>query len=442
MNILVIGGGGREHALVWKLRQSPAAGEIHCLPGNAGIEGIAKCADKPVDDLPAIDKYCKNHNIGLVVVGPEVPLIKGITDYLEQRNYKVFGPNKQAAMLEGSKAYSKNFMKKYGIPTPRFEIFTHPKQALDFIKKPVFKNGVEKAGYPIVVKADGLAAGKGVIICHNQAEAEKAVDMIMLKKMFGQAGDKVIMEECLEGEEASFLCFTDGETIVPMLPAQDHKRVYDDDKGPNTGGMGSYAPVTKLSAELMRKIQERVLNGTLQGLKQEKIRYRGVIFVGIMIVKDEPYVLEYNVRFGDPETEVILPLLKTDLVKIIEYISIGKLKDIKIEWENKSCVCVVMASEGYPGGFPKGKVITGLDSAAALKETMVFHAGTAYPQRETAQGLIEYDRSKIVTSGGRVLGVTTLGTDLREAIDRAYQAVGMIQFEGAHWRKDIGKKGL
>jgi phosphoribosylamine---glycine ligase len=433
MNILVIGGGGREHAIIWKLKQSPVVKDIHCIPGNAGISQLAKCADKPVDDFPYIEKYCKNHDIGLIIVGPEVPLIKGFTNYFEMKNYRVFGPSMQAAQLEGSKAFSKTFMKKYNIPTAAFEIFSQPKQALDYIKK---------AKYPLVIKADGLAAGKGVIICNDLMDAEKAVDVIMLKKIFGAAGDKIIMEEFLPGLEASILCFTDGNTIEPMVAVQDHKRVYDDDKGPNTGGMGCYAPVSAVTPALMAKIKAAILEPTLAGLKQEKIPYKGVLYFGIMVVNGEPFMLEYNVRFGDPETQVIMPLLKTDLVKIIEYINLGKLKDIKIEWENKSCVSVVMSSAGYPGGFVKGKVLSGLELVAGLPETYVFHAGTAFPQKENAQGMTEYDTSRIVTSGGRVLGMTATGLDLKQAIARAYQAVEQVRFEGAHWRKDIGRKGL
>lgn len=442
MNILVIGGGGREHAIIWKLKQSPAVTEVYCIPGNAGIAQSAKCLDKPIDDFPYIEKYCKNNNIGLIIVGPEAPLIKGFTDYFEKKNFKVFGPNKIAAQLEGSKAFAKSFMKKHNIPTARFEIFNSPKAALDFIKNPKFGNGQGKEGYPIVIKADGLASGKGVMICDTLAEAEKAIDVIMLKKMFGAAGDKIVIEEFMAGEEASILCFTDGETIEPMVTVQDHKRIYDNDQGPNTGGMGCYAPVSKINPELMQKIREKALQPTLDGLKQEKIVYRGVLYVGIMIVNGDPFVLEYNVRFGDPETQVIMPLLKTDLFKIIEYISLGKLKDIKIEWENKHCVSVVIASAGYPGGFNKGKLVTGLEKIANLPETIVFHAGTAFPQKETAQGLIEYDHSKVITSGGRVFGVTATGNTLKEAIDRSYEAVPLILFEGAQWRKDIGKKGL
>ncbi|MBI5555017.1 MAG: phosphoribosylamine--glycine ligase [Elusimicrobia bacterium] len=442
MNILVLGGGGREHALIWKLKQSPAVTEVYCIPGNAGIAQLAKCLDKPVDDFPFIDKYCRNNNIGLIIVGPEAILIKGVTDYFEKKNYQVFGPNKIAAQLEGSKAFAKTFMKKQNIPTARFEIFNLPKAAMDFIKNPKFGNGQVKEGYPLVIKADGLAAGKGVLICHTLAEAEKAIDVIMLKKMFGTAGDKIVIEEFMTGEEASILCFTDGETIEPMVTVQDHKRIYDDDQGPNTGGMGCYAPVPKINPELMQKIKEKTLQPTLAGLKQEKILYRGVLYVGIMIVNDDPFVLEYNVRFGDPETQAILPLLKTDLFKIIEYINLGKLKDIKIEWENKYCVSVVIASAGYPGGFHKGKLVTGLEKTINLPETFIFHAGTTFPQKETDQGLTEYDRAKIITSGGRVFGVTATGTTLKEALARSYEAVPLIQFEGAQWRKDIGRKGL
>lgn len=440
MNILVIGGGGREHALVWKLRQSPRVEHIHCIPGNAGIAALATCVDKSLDDFAALEKYCQAHTIELVVIGPEAPLIKGISDYFVEKNYKVFGPLKKGAELEGSKAFAKIFMQKYHIPTAKFHVFSHAREAMDFLQKPSFESSA--ASYPLVIKADGLAAGKGVIICEHRQEAEKAIDTIMLKKVFGPAGDKVVIEECLHGEEASILCFIDGETIIPMLPVQDHKRVYDDDKGPNTGGMGCYAPVKKVSSTLMEKIEKRILVPTVAGLKEEKIVYRGVIFVGIMIVNDEPFVLEFNVRFGDPETQVLMPLLKTDLLDIMEHTAGRTLKDIPILWENKSCVTVVMASGGYPGGFAKGKEIKGLEKASSLNNIVVFHAGTMFHAEKTPRGMIEYDKSKIVTAGGRVLAVTGTGEDLQDAINKAYDAVQTISFDGAHWRKDIGRKGL
>lgn len=442
MNILVIGGGGREHALVWKLKQSPRVQEIHCLPGNAGIAQLATCVDKSVDDFIFIEKYCRNQAIDLIVIGPEVPLIKGLADYLESKNFKVFGPGKQAAQLEGSKAFAKVFMQQNNIPTARFKVFDQARQAMDFLKKPAFDKDATTSPFPLVIKADGLAAGKGVIICANQQEAEKAVDTIMLKKTFGSAGDKIVIEEHLSGEEASILCFTDGETIVPMVPVQDHKRVYDDDNGPNTGGMGCYAPVKKITAQLLATIQKRILFPTLAGLKAEKILYRGVLYVGIMIVNGEPFVLEYNIRFGDPETQVIMPLLKTDLLEIIEQVIAVTLKTQPILWEDKSCVTVVMSSGGYPGGFSKGKELKGLEKANALTDVIVFHAGTAFPSEKTLASLIEYDRSKIITAGGRVLAITGVGQNLPEAIERAYQGVEVISFAGAHFRRDIGKKGI
>lgn len=440
MNILVIGGGGREHALVWKLKQSARVENIHCIPGNAGIAALATCVDKPIDDFNALEKYCKTNAIELIVVGPEAPLIKGLSDFFEEKNYKVFGPVKKGAELEGSKAFAKTFMQKYQIPTAKFRVFFQAREAMEFLKNPVFENS--PASYPLVIKADGLAAGKGVLICENRPEAEKAVDTIMLKKMFGSAGDKIVIEECLPGEEASILCFVDGETIVPMVPVQDHKRVFDDDRGPNTGGMGCYAPVKKISSTLLEKIEKQILLPTVAGLKEEKIPYRGVLFVGIMIVNGEPFVLEYNVRFGDPETEALMPLLKTDLLDIMEHTATGTLKDIQIVWENKSCVTVVMASAGYPGGFAKGKEIKGLEKAGSLNNIVVFHAGTMFHTEKTPRGMIEYDKSKIVTAGGRVLAVTGTGEDLQDAINKAYDAVQTISFDGAHWRKDIGKKGL
>lgn len=421
MKILVIGSGGREHALVWKASQSKLVKKIYCAPGNAGIASLAELVDIPSDDIARLKAFAKGKQIDLTVVGPEAPLVKGIVDEFEKEGLMIFGPSGAAAALEGSKVFSKEFMKRHGIPTAGFEVFTDEKKAIEFINK---------KGAPLVVKADGLAAGKGVVVAKDTEEAAEAIHRMMVAREFGEAGRQVVIEECLFGEEASILAFTDGKTIVPMASSQDHKRVFDNDTGPNTGGMGAYSPAPLVTDELFKKVDKEILQPTLKGLQREHFSYKGVIYVGIMVTKDGPKVLEYNARFGDPETQAILPRMNSDIVEVMMAVVEGKLDKIKIGWDKKACVSVVMASGGYPGSFEKGKEIKGLDSAAKLKDTVVFHAGT------------RLEGGKIVSSGGRVLGVTALGETIKSAIDNAYKAVRSISFDGAHFRNDIGRKAL
>jgi phosphoribosylamine--glycine ligase len=421
MKILVIGSGGREHALVWKISQSKKAGKIYCAPGNAGTSALAETVDIAAEDIQKLKAFAKEKKIDLTVVGPEAALVAGIVDEFESDGLKIFGPSKAAARLEGSKVFSKEFMLKYKIPTAKAEIFDDEKKAIKYIGN---------VNFPVVIKADGLAAGKGVIVANDAEGAEEAIHRIMVKREFGDAGSKVIIEECLIGEEASILAFTDGRTIVPMASSQDHKRVFDDDKGLNTGGMGAYSPAPLITEKLMKRIDKEILKPTVLGLKEGKLAYKGVIYVGVMVTKDGPKVLEYNARFGDPETQAILPRMKSDIVDIMLAVIDGRLDKIKIEWDKRACVCVVMASGGYPGAYKKGVDIQGLEKASALKDTVVFHAGT-----RSADG-------KIVTSGGRVLGVTALGGGIRAAIDNAYRAVKLISFEAMHFRNDIGRRAL
>ena len=421
MKVLVVGSGGREHTLVWKISKSPKIDKIYCAPGNAGTSEIAENVDIKADDVQSLKKFAKENKIDLTVVGPEVPLVAGIANEFEALGLKIFGPTKEAAILEGSKVFSKEFMLKYNIPTAKAQIFDEENKAIQYIKE---KNSA------LVVKADGLAAGKGVIVCKGAKEAEEAVHRIMVKKEFGESGRRVIVEECLYGEEASILAFTDGETIVPMASSQDHKRIYEGDKGPNTGGMGAYSPAPVVTPELFKKIDKEILKPTVAGMKKEGCPYKGVLYVGIMVTADGPKVLEYNARFGDPETQAILPRMKSDLLEIMMAVIEGKLNKVKIEWDDRACVCVVMASGGYPGSYEKGKEIKGLDKASKLSDTIIFHAGTKTKER------------KIVTSGGRVLGITALGASIKGAIDNAYKAVKLIDFDGAHYRKDIGQKAL
>ncbi|MBU0686984.1 MAG: phosphoribosylamine--glycine ligase [Candidatus Margulisbacteria bacterium] len=421
MKILVIGSGGREHTLCWKIKQSPKVEQVYCAPGNAGTALVAENLGIAATDIAKLAEFAERNKIDMTVVGPEAPLVEGIVDEFEKRGLRVFGPSRKAAYLEGSKIFSKNIMKKYNVPTADFKVFTESADAIEYI---------EQKGAPLVVKADGLAAGKGVFVAKNTEEAIDAVKTILDDEVFGEAGSQIIIEDCLMGEEASILAFTDGKTIIPMASSQDHKRVNDNDEGPNTGGMGAYSPAPVVTDALMKKINDEILIPTIKGMEKEGVPYKGVLYCGVMVTKDGPSVLEFNVRFGDPETQVILPRMKTDIVDLFDAVIDGKLKDKKIDWENKDCVCVVMASGGYPGKYEKGIEIKGLEAAAKLKDTVVFHAGTAL------------DGEKIVTSGGRVLGVTALGKGIKAAIDAAYAAVSKISFEGAHYRKDIGKRAL
>lgn len=421
MKILVIGSGGREHALVWKIAQSKLVDKIFCAPGNGGISQQAECVDIKAEDIPRLLEFAKKEKIDLTVVGPEIPLALGIVDEFENNKLRVFGPCKNAARLEASKVFSKELMWKYKVPTAAFKVFDNCEEALAYI---------DKQGAPCVVKADGLAAGKGVVVAKTVDEAKQAVFLIMREKAFGSAGDKVVIEECLQGQEASILVITDGKEVVALASAQDHKRVFDNDQGPNTGGMGVYSPAPVVTPELFREIMDKIIYRTIDGLAKEGIEYRGVLYAGVMLTKEGPKTLEFNVRFGDPETEAILPRLKSDLVEIMLATSEGKLSRVRtLEWDSRACVCVVCASGGYPGEYEKGKEISGLDEAVKMKDVVVFHAGTRLT-------------TKYLTSGGRVLGVTGLGNTISEAIKITYQAVEKINFAGMHYRKDIGKRAL
>ena len=421
MDILVIGSGGREHTLVWKLAQSRSIGKIYAIPGNPGMKDIAECIyDIGVEENKKIVDFAKDKNIGLTVIGPEIPLVNGLADDLQAAGLPVFGPSRAAAQLEGSKSFSKAIMKKYGIPTAKYETFTDAAAA---------KKYIEKEGAPIVVKADGLAAGKGVIVAETIEQAMSAVDEIMRDKAFGSAGDCIVIEECLIGEEASVLAFTDGRTIVPMVPSQDHKRAFDGDKGPNTGGMGTYAPAPVVNNKMMELIQNQILMPVIDAMNKEGKKYQGCLYAGLMITSDGPKVIEFNARFGDPETQVVLPLLKSDLAEIMLACTDGTLKDKNIEWDNKAAVCVVLAAGGYPRKYNKGDIITGLDEASKAG-ALVFHAGTK-----------EKD-GRIATNGGRVLGVVSLGKDIKDAIKNTYEDVKLIKFDNMYFRRDIAQKAL
>ena len=417
MNILVIGSGGREHALYWKLSESPQTEQIYAIPGNPGMGASAAIA---LDDHAAILRFVKEHEIGLVVVGPEVPLMNGLVDKLEAAGIRTFGPRANAAEIEGSKSFAKDLMKKYGIPTARYEVFTAAEPARAYIRQ---------EGAPIVVKADGLAAGKGVIVAMTEQEALDAVDAIMEDHSFGDAGARVVIEEFMEGEEASLLAFTDGRTIRPMISAQDHKRAYDGDRGPNTGGMGTYAPAPVMTPEMTERAVEEILKPTIAAMAKEGRTYRGCLYLGLMVTADGPKVVEFNARFGDPETQVVLPLLDSDLVAIMCACADGTLADVPIRWKDGAAVCVVLASGGYPGHYDKGQEIHGLADAEAMG-ALVFHAGTAMKD------------GKLVTNGGRVLGVVGRGADISSAVDAAYAAATKISFKDAYYRKDIAHRAL
>jgi len=421
MKVLVVGGGGREHALIWKIAQSPKVTKIYAAPGNAGIAQLAECTPLKSDDIPGLLAFAKSKAIDLTLVGPEGPLSLGIVDEFTKAGLRVFGPSGKAAEIEASKQFSKDLMKKYHIPTAEYGVFTERAAAEAYVRE---------KGAPIVVKADGLAAGKGVVVAETVEEAVKALDLIMGKKAFGAAGDRVVIEECLRGEEASFMAFSDGKTVVPMASSQDHKRVFDADKGPNTGGMGAYSPAPIVTKKLERKVMETIMVPTVRAMEKEGRLFKGVLYAGLMINDNEAKVLEFNARFGDPETQPIMARLETDLIDIIEAILAGSLSKIDIKWKPDSAVCVVMASGGYPGNYEKGKVIRGLENAATVSNVSVFHAGTAFKD------------GKIVTDGGRVLGVTGLGPVVAAAIDNAYKGVREISFDGAHFRRDIGARAL
>jgi phosphoribosylamine---glycine ligase len=421
MNVLVIGGGGREHALVWKISQSPLVEQIFCAPGNAGIAELAQCVDFKVDDIDGLLAFAQQQQVGLTVVGPELPLTLGLVDRFREAGLTVFGADKKAAQIEGSKSFSKDLMAKYGVPTAAYGTFTDAEQAKDFIRQ---------QGAPIVVKADGLAAGKGVIVAQTEAEAIAAVEDILCEGAFGAAGSRVVIEEFLEGEEASFLAFTDGEIIVPLASSQDHKPALDGDAGPNTGGMGAYSPAPVVTEDIHQQIIERVLRPTIAGMASEGCAYSSILYAGVMIKDGQLKVLEFNARFGDPETQPLLARLKSDIVPVLLACAKGDLSGIELEWHDKAAVCVVMAAGGYPGAYEKGLPIDGLVAAAAIDGVTVFHAGTT-----------EKD-GRVVTAGGRVLGVTGLGTTVAEAIETAYQGVKAISWSKVHYRSDIGRKAL
>ena len=421
MKVLVVGGGGREHALVWKIAQSKGVSKIYCAPGNAGISRQATIAPIQANDLNGLLKFALKEKIDLTVVGPEDPLTKGIVDLFESKGLSIFGPSGKAAQIEGSKAFAKEMMRKCGIPTSSYETFRDRQKAVAYLKGQKL---------PIVVKADGLAAGKGVMVCKTLEEAIRAVDQIMVDKAFGEAGSQVVIEECLVGEEASCLAFTDGKTLLSMASCQDHKAIFDGDEGPNTGGMGAYSPAPVVTGVIHEKVMQEVLKPIVKGMAEEGMPYKGVLYAGIMVCDGVPKVLEFNARFGDPETQPILMRMKGDVVPILEACIRGNLSQCRIEWDSRPSVCVVMASRGYPGNYEKGKVIEGLEEVDRMKDVFVFHAATA------SEG------GRVVTSGGRVLGVTGLGEGIPEAIETTYQAVKKISWEGAHYRTDIGRKAL
>ncbi|MCF8009931.1 MAG: phosphoribosylamine--glycine ligase [Clostridiales bacterium] len=420
MKILVVGGGGREHALVWKLAQSPSTSKILCAPGNAGIAEIADCFSVSPEDIPGLVDLAKKEDVDITVVGPEIPLSNGIVDEFIKEGMQIFGPEKKAAELESSKVFAKDFMHKYDIPTAKYKIFSDAENAKKYIH--------DANSIPCVIKADGLAEGKGVIVARDKETALSAIESIMVERIFGNAGDKIIIEECLDGEEVSILAFTDGKSVYPMLPAQDHKQVYDRDKGPNTGGMGAYCPTPVCTTGLQQKVLEEILIPTVKGVRAEGHNYKGILYAGLMITKSGPKVLEYNVRFGDPEAQPLIKMLETDLVTVIKGIINENLQDIEIKWKEGACVSVVIASGGYPGKYKKNLHIQGLRAVPCNVE--VFHAGTSLKDGE------------IVTAGGRVLNVIAEGSDLNEAVENVYRGIKAIYFENMYYRTDIGRKAI
>ncbi len=418
MKVLVIGSGAREHALIWKISQSPIIKKIYCAPGNAGISGLAECVDIRSEDISALSDFVIREGIDFTIAGPELPLVLGIVDDFKKKGLKIFGPTKAASRLESSKIFAKNIMKKYKVPTADFWVFSDYKNALDFIRK---------ENRPLVIKADGLCAGKGVFVCSDLQEEESALKSIFQDKVFGDAGSAVLIEEMLQGEEASIIVISDGENVMPLASSQDHKRAFDADLGPNTGGMGAYSPAPVVSEKIFTRIQKEVIMPIIRGMKEEGTPYKGVLYAGVMITEKGPQTLEFNVRFGDPETQAILPRLKSDLLEIMLKVDAGKLNKSALEWDKRACVCVVIASGGYPGNYGKGKELFGLDKQ---NDIVVFHAGT------------KLKNGKIFSDGGRVLGVTGMGDTIQKAIEKTYSAVRKIKFEGMFYRSDIGKNVL
>jgi len=421
MKVLVIGSGGREHTLVWKITQSPKVSQIYCAPGNAGISKLAQCINIDADNIEKLANFAKKEKIDLTVVGPELPLSRGIVNEFSEQGLRIFGPSKEATEIESSKVFSKYLMKKYNIPTANYEVFKNSEKAFNYIKQQAF---------PLVIKADGLAAGKGVFIVKNMVQARDALDTLMEEKKFGEAGRQVIIEEFLEGEEVSILAFSDGRNVVPMVSSQDHKKIYDNNQGPNTGGMGAYSPVPFYNPKSEEIVLQKILIPVIEGLQKESREYKGVIYAGIILTKDGPKVLEFNARFGDPETQVVLPRLKTDLIDILNAVIEETLHEINIEWEDNAAVCVVMASGGYPGKYQKGKAISGLERLGKMKDIIVFHAGT------------KLQDNKVITSGGRVLGITAWDETISKAKERVYKGVKEIYFEDMYYRKDIAAKAI
>ena len=421
MRVLVIGGGGREHALCWKLSQSKRVEKIYCVPGNAGIEEIAQCENIPYEeDFSALTEFVRKEKINFTIVGPEVPLVNGIVDFFQKRKLKIFGPSKKASTLEGSKVFAKRFMEKYRIPTAKFDIFS------DFDKAARY---IQNQSSPQVVKVDGLAAGKGSLVTNTKEEAIEAARKVLKDGAFGEAGRKIVIEEKLKGEEISFFVLTDGKTVKPLVSSQDHKSIYEGDKGPNTGGMGAYSPAP-LSPFLYKKIMAKIILPTLRGMKRERKPYKGVLYVGLMIRAEEPKVLEFNARFGDPETQVTLPRLYNDLFEVLLATSEGNLDRITLNWRPQAATCVILASKGYPGKYEKGKLIKGLKDLVKFKSIFPFYAG------------VKKEDGNLLTSGGRVVGITALAKDLKESIRQAYRGVKKVYFEGMYYRGDIGEKGL
>lgn len=421
MKILVIGNGGREHALCWKIKQSPLVSAVYCAPGNAGISKHAKCVDIKTSDIEGLIRFARAEEIDLTVVGPELPLALGITDRFHEKKLRIFGPTKAAAEIESSKVFAKNLMRKYKIPTAFFSTFYDFEDAVRWVRevKP-----------PLVVKADGLAAGKGVVICRTEKEAIETLDAMMRAKIFGDAGDRVVVEEFIKGEEASFLAFTDGETVLPLESCQDHKALLDDDQGPNTGGMGAYSPAPVITSEVREKIINRIVIPAVKALKEEDRIYKGILYAGLMIIDSEPVVLEFNCRFGDPEAQPLMVRMKSDIVPILNAVVDERLAEKTIDWRDEASVCIVMTSNGYPGDYKKGIEIKGLEDVEDMNGVFVFHSGT------------EFKDGRIITNGGRVLGVTALGRTIPNTIDLAYEAVEKIDCESLYYRTDIGKKAL
>ncbi len=418
MKVLIVGSGGREHAIAASVAKSSQVDKIYCAPGNAGIAGVAECVDIQAMEFERLADFAQENEIGLTIIGMDDPLVGGIVDVFEERGLRVFGPRKNAAIIEGSKAFSKDLMKKYGIPTAAYENFDTPEVALAYL---------ETAKMPIVLKADGLALGKGVLICNTLEEAKEGVKTLMLDKQFGDAGNRIVIEEFITGPEVSVLCYCDGTHIKPMTSAQDHKRAKDNDEGLNTGGMGTFSPTPFYDEEIQKFCEEKVFQPTMDAMKAEGRDFVGILFVGLMLTSDGPKVLEYNARFGDPEAQVVLPRMKNDIVDVMNACIDGKLEEIDLQFEDNAAVCVVLASDGYPEHYEKGKVITGFENFEGREGYYVFHAGT------------KFEGDKIVTNGGRVLGVTAKGADLKEARKNAYAATEWITFENKYMRNDIGK---